>query len=122
MKKILIVEDEEVLLSVLTDNLTKEGFQVLKARNGRDGLATALSDHPDVILLDILMPVMDGITMLKKLHEDAWGGNAKVIMLTNLTDNKKVVEAMESGSYNYLVKSDWTMGDVIAKVNSILAQ
>lgn len=120
MKKILIIEDDAIMLSTLTDNLTAEGFEIIKAGDGKEGLATALREHPDLILLDILLPVMDGITMLKKLREDVWGKDAKVIMLTNLSDNENVAEAMAYGSYDYLVKSCWKIEDLIAKVREKL--
>jgi len=120
IKKILIVEDDAILVTVLTDNLAAEGFEIIKAVNGEEGLATALREHPDLILLDILMPVMDGITMLKKMRKDDWGKNAKVIMFTNFSEDEKVSEAIELGSYEYLVKSCWKIEDVVAKVREKL--
>ena len=119
-KTILVVEDEISLLNALCDKLTRENFAVLEAKNGEEGLEVALREHPDLILLDIIMPVMDGITMLKKLREDAWGKNAKVIILTNLSDNEKVAEAMRQETFEYLVKSDWKIEDVVAKVRERL--
>ncbi len=73
-KKILVVEDDVPELNALRDKFTREGFSILTAKNGEEGLAIALREHPDLILLDIIMPVMDGITMLVKLREDSWGG------------------------------------------------
>jgi DNA-binding response OmpR family regulator len=121
-KKILIVEDETSLRNALRDKLMLEGFIVLEAKNGEEGLDVALRDHPDLILLDIIMPKMDGLTMLKKLREDVWGKNTKVILLTNLSDNEKVSEALLQGSYDYLVKSDWKIGDVVAKIRARLSE
>ncbi len=117
-----IVEDELSLLEVLTDKFSKEGFKVLRAKNGKDGLKVALTEHPDIILLDIIMPVMDGMTMLKKLREDEWGKDAKVIILTNLSDNEKTAQALADGSNDYLVKSDWKIEDVVKKVEERLGQ
>jgi DNA-binding response OmpR family regulator len=65
---------------------------------------------------------MDGMAMLKKLREDAWGKNAKVIMLTNLSDIKNVVNAINQQSYDYLVKSDWKLEDVVAKIRQRLGE
>lgn len=121
-KKILIVEDETSLRNALRDKLMLEGFIVLEAKNGEEGLDVALRDHPDLILLDIIMPKMDGLTMLKKLREDVWGKNTKVILLTNLNDNEKVSEALLQGSYDYLVKSDWKIEDVVTKVRARLSE
>lgn len=71
---ILIVEDDVPELNALRDKFTHEGFSILEAKNGEEGLATALREHPDLILLDIIMPVMDGMTMLVNLRKDPWGG------------------------------------------------
>lgn len=115
-KTILVVEDEISLRSALRDKLTREGFAILEAKNGEEGLGVSLREHPDLILLDIVMPVMDGMTMLKKLREDTWGKTAKVIILTNLSESVKVAEVMAQGSFDYLVKSDWKLEDVVKKV------
>jgi len=114
-KTILVVEDESLLLNALCDKLTREGFAVLEAKNGKEGLEVALRKHPDLILLDIIMPVMDGMTMLKKLREDTWGKDVKVIILTNLSE-----VSVAHGSYDYLVKSDWKIEDVAARVRGRL--
>ena len=123
MKKIiLIVEDELSLRTALCDKLTREGFAVLEAKNGEEGLMVALRDHPDLILLDIIMPVMDGMTMLKRLRRDKWGKGVQVILLTNLSENEKVAQAIELGSHEYLVKSDWKIEDVVAKIRERLGE
>ncbi|TSC61438.1 MAG: two-component system, OmpR family, alkaline phosphatase synthesis response regulator PhoP [Parcubacteria group bacterium Greene0416_14] len=120
-KTILIVEDEESLSRVLVDGLTQEDFATRTAKNGEEGLEVALREHPDLILLDIIMPVMDGMTMLDKLRKDVWGKNAKIIVLTNLDSNEKIAESIRHGAYDYLVKTDWKIEDVIAKVRERLA-
>jgi DNA-binding response OmpR family regulator len=121
-RTILIVEDEKSLRDALRDKFTREGFTVLEATNGEDGLAVAVHSRPALILLDIVMPRMDGITMLKMLRKDAWGIGAKVIFLTNLSEFTKVSEAMEQGSFNFLVKSDWKIKDVVVKARSLLGE
>lgn len=122
MKKILIVEDEKPLREALRDKLTLEGFLPLEAKNGEEGLEAALREHPDLILLDVIMPKMGGLEMLKKLREDAWGKDTKVILLTNLIDNNQVARAVKEGAYDYLVKSDWKMKDVISKIRERLGE
>lgn len=114
--KILVVEDEAMLLRALDDKLSLEGFTVIQATNGRDGLSTALKEHPTLILLDIMMPIMDGMTMLRELRKDDWGKTVPVIMLTNLVDSEKVDECIKQGVYDYLVKSEWTLEQLIKKV------
>lgn len=118
--KILIVEDDLDLLEVLKKKFIAEKFDVLEAVNGQIGLDEALRQHPDLILLDIIMPVMDGMTMLKKLREDLWGKNASVLLLTNLSDESKVAEAMKHNVFDYLVKADWNISDVIKKAQAML--
>ena len=119
-ESILVVDDEVSLRKALSDKLTREGFIVLEAKNGEEGLDVALKNHPDLILLDIVMPVVDGITMLKNLRENNWGSGAKVIMLTNLNGSGKVADAIVWGTQDYLVKSDWKMDDVITKIRERL--
>lgn len=104
---ILIVEDDTTLRRVLKDTLLKENFEVLEAKNGEEGLDVSLKKHPDLILLDIIMPKMDGISMLKKLRENEWGKTALIIMLTNLEDNQKILEALTYNVCDYFIKSDF---------------
>lgn len=120
-KKILIVEDEAPLRTAVNDILTFEGFEVFQAKNGQEGLDLALKEHPDLILLDLMMPIMDGLTMLEKLRQDAeFGKHAAVILLTNINDPDKVAMATEAGSYDFLVKSDWNIEDVVKKIKGRL--
>lgn len=114
--KILIVEDERPLLKALEDKLTSEGFEVLSAVNGRDGLSTALEEKPDLILLDIVMPIMDGMEMLERLRNDDWGSDVPVILLTNLSEGERLTSALKEGVHDYLVKSDWKIEDVVIKI------
>lgn len=120
-KKILIVEDEAPLRNAVSDILSFEGFEVFQAKNGQEGLDTALAQHPDLILLDLMMPIMDGLTMLEKLRQDpVFGKTAAVILLTNINDPEKVAMATEAGSYDFLVKSDWNIEDVVKKIKGRL--
>lgn len=112
-KKILVVEDEAPMLTVLKEKLELEGFNVLTATNGEEGLLEVKNGKPDLVLLDILMPVMDGITMLKKMRETDYGREIPVIVLTNLFDAEKVTECIERGAFDYLVKVDWNLKEVV---------
>ncbi|MBI2120236.1 MAG: response regulator [Parcubacteria group bacterium] len=114
--KILIAEDDALLLRSLKDRFEKEGFIVFPAHNGFEALKMALENHPEIVLLDIVMPVMDGMTALKKLREDEWGKTASVIILTNLSDSSKVAEAVAVGVYDFLIKIDWKLDDLVKKV------
>lgn len=115
--KIVIAEDEAPLLRGLKDRFTQEGFTVFPAENGAEALKLALENHPDMILLDIVMPTMDGMTTLKKLRQDTWGKTAKVIFLTNLSDSEKVSDAVAHGVYDFLIKVDWSLDDLVKRVS-----
>ncbi len=119
-KKVLVVDDDNNLRKVLIDKLTLSGFDIVEASNGKEGLEKALETHPDVILLDILMPIMNGQQMLKALREDEWGKKVKVIMLTVIEDATSIAQAMEDGSLAYLIKTDETMDEVVEKVKFML--
>ena len=114
--KILIVEDEAYLRDALATHLSNEGFTVSQAENGAEGLKVALKEHPDLLLIDIIMPEMDGIAMLKKIREDEWGKHASVILLTNLSSMEKIADAAEYGAKEYLIKADLTLSQITEKV------
>lgn len=120
-QKILIVDDEQMLLKALSDKFSSEGFTVVTAKDGQEGLQETLREHPDMILLDIIMPKMDGVTMLKKLREDAWGKNVPVIILTNLSSIDKTYIPPDDKVYDYLVKTDWTLDELVEKVKEKLS-
>jgi DNA-binding response OmpR family regulator len=118
---ILIVEDEQALLKVYAERFSEEGFLVLKAGNGQEGLDIALREKPDIILLDILMPVMDGLTMMQKLRENkSWDKSVPIIFLTNLSEHEERVmkSANENKPAYYLVKSDWSLSSIVEKAKA----
>lgn len=120
VKRVLIVEDESQILDVLVRKLKKEGFNTLQARDGKTGLKMALDEKPDLILLDIILPEMDGLTLLDKLRESEAGEDIAVIVLTNLESDEKLEESRKRGVHDYLVKTDWSLEDVIGKVKKAL--
>lgn len=122
MKKILVVEDEKEMAEVISSQFKEANFEVGVAYDGVEGLDKALRDHPDLILLDIILPKMDGMTMLAKLRKDSWGASVKVILLTNLDDAERVAEAMKHDSFDYLVKADWNIRDVVKLVKEKIGQ
>ena len=123
--KILIVEDEAVISKTYAEELRDQGFLVLIAMNGSVGLEIASREKPDIILLDILMPVMDGLTMMGKLRESGlYGKNVPIILLTNLSaSEEKIMKAItkDEPAY-YLVKSDYTLSGVLEKIKERLAR
>jgi DNA-binding response OmpR family regulator len=120
-KTILIIEDELPMLKALSDKFSLEGFDILEAKDGAEGLEAAISKKPDLIILDIFMPVMDGKAMFEKLRQDAWGKTVPVIILTNLNpDDKTLDELMKNGPSYYFIKSKWKLEELVAKVKKEL--
>lgn len=119
-KTILIVEDEADLRDALATALSYEGYGVIQAGDGEEGLKKALSEKPDIILLDIIMPKKDGLTMLKELKADEKGKDVKVIVMTVLDDLEKIAEVVESGGDEYVVKTDITLEGIVKKVRAAL--
>lgn len=121
--KILIVEDEVTLRGVLVDTLNQNGLPTLEAGNGEEGLQIAFSMHPTLILLNILMPKMDGLTMLKRLREDTWGKNVPVIILTNVEpEAKELDEIVKYRASFYLIKTTTNLDNIINKIRELLRE
>ncbi|MEK7562420.1 MAG: response regulator [Patescibacteria group bacterium] len=118
-KKILIVEDDKNFLWILKQSFVSEGFNVVTAENGELGLDLAERENPDLILLDILMPKMDGITVAKKLKEA--GSKAQIMFLTNLKDVQHISEAVDTvKETDYLIKSDFHVDAIVSMVKTKL--
>ena len=118
---ILIVEDEELIQQALKDKFTFEHFTVLTADNGQTGLETALKNHPDVILLDLQMPVLDGFGVLEKLRADSWGTRVPVIVLTNKDTSADVYETLKNHVQDYFIKAETSLETLVGAVRDILA-
>lgn len=122
-KTILVVEDDLPMLKIIVDQFEREGFNVLQSLDGEGGLLIANRDHPDLIILDILLPKMSGLEMMDKLRKGGtWGKNVPIFILTNVNPDegetlKTVAEDMPS---YYIVKADWNIGDVVKKVKERL--
>lgn len=118
-KKVLIVEDETVLLEIFADKFISEKFDVSQSTTAEEGIVLALKNKPDLILLDIILPKMDGLTMLKMLREDSWGKTVPVIILSNVTDQEKISEAMKLGVYDYIIKTNLILNDLVKQVKEV---
>jgi len=103
--KILLIEDDPFLLSMYSTKFELEGFRIITAEDGEKGLRLALSSDPSIILLDILLPKMNGFDVLEKLKEDDKGKNIPVILLTNLNQKDEIERAMSMGADDYLIKA-----------------
>lgn len=120
MKKILFIEDESALQKTFGDILRKEGYEMISALDGEIGLKLAQSQNPDLILLDLILPRVDGIEVLEKLRKNEKTKDIPVIVLTHLEDLEKVQKAMELGAKAYLVKAEYSLEEVIKKVKETI--
>ena len=120
-KRVLLIEDDAAMRTALAEALTDSGFVVSQGTDGDTGLATALAEHPDLIILDLLMPNLGGIGLLGALRRDPWGKSVPVVVLTNLNSMQSVAEVLEHGSYDYLVKANVSLAQVVAKIKERLA-
>jgi len=118
-KTVLIVEDEVILSKVLQDKLFDNGFDVVYARNGAEGLEKLSEGNIDLILLDIIMPVLDGMDMLRILREER-KSKIPVIVLTNLGSDDDAKVALGSGASEFLIKANHSLDDVLNKIQEIL--
>lgn len=118
-KTILLVEDEEMLANMYEVKFKKDGFNLMKALDGETGLALAKEKQPDAILLDVIMPKMDGFTVLRQLREDEKTKKIPVILLTNLGQDEDIKKGQDLGANGYLVKANLTPAEVVAKVKEL---
>lgn len=119
---ILIIEDSRLIRAVARDALETAGFRVNEAADGKEGLERALRAHPALIMLDLNMPVMDGLTMLKLLRKDEWGAHVPVIILTGSMKDDKLSSWFETEQLDVLLKDDWVMEDVVGRVKKRLSE
>lgn len=119
-KTILLVEDDVFVSDIYQTKLGQVGFDVVSAENGMEAIKRLEEKTPDLILLDIVMPYMDGMEVLKKLKENEKWKNIPVILLTNLSEKEKVEEGVRMGASDYLIKSHFTPSDVVTKIKALL--
>ena len=119
-KKILIIEDEQVIADALKMGLVESNYKAVVAYDGEDGLEQAKKNKPDLILLDLLLPKKDGMTVLRELREDKITINVPVMILSQLSDTNKISEGVSLGVVGYLVKVDFSLAEVVEKVKSVL--
>ena len=119
-KRILLVEDDDTLASVYITRFEAEGFSVKRVPNGEEALAAAIEFHPDLILLDVMMPKVSGFDVLDILRNTPETANMKIIMLTALSQEADKQRAAELGVNDYLVKSQVVIADVVERVKQHL--
>jgi len=120
MKKILFIEDESTLQKRIGEFLGKQGYKVISALDGETGFKLAQKEKPDLILLDIILPKLDGFEILKRIKDDKEIQNTPVIILTNLEKSTDIEKSLELGATTYLIKSDQSLEDVLEKIKKAL--
>lgn len=121
-KKILIVEDDNFVAEVYFAKLTEMGYETILAQNGQEGLDALKKNKIDLVLLDILMPVMDGMEMLEEVKKNDEWKNIPVILLTNVGEKESIQKVREMGVKNYLIKSHFTPAEVIEKIEGVFKE
>lgn len=121
-KRIVIVEDDKFLRDLISQKLSREGFWVHAAENGEDGEKFIYEDNPDVILLDIILPGMDGFEVLERIKKNEKVKNIPVLVLSNLSQKNDIDRAKELGAEDFMVKSNFTPGEISKKIKDILAK
>ncbi len=120
MKKILFIEDEPAIQKTFGDVLRTEGYEVVSALDGEIGLRLAKTEKPDLILLDLVLPKIHGLEVLKAIKNDPASMAAPVIILTNMDDIKNIETALELGATTYLVKANYSLEDILEKVKKAI--
>lgn len=119
-KKILVVDDDAMLQEALTTKLGIEGFAVEVAGDGAEGFEKVRSFRPDLVLLDVMMPKVDGLEMFKRLRALPEFRRLPVVLLTNLSSQEAISGALEQGVTTYLVKTEMSLEDVIDRIKVTL--
>jgi len=118
---VLVIEDDERLCAMYESKLVASGYEVETALNGIQGVTKAALIKPDVILLDIMMPLKDGMEALQELKANSETVDIPVVMLTNLSQPEQIEKALEKGALGYMVKSNSDPNEVVMKVRQVLA-
>lgn len=122
MQKILVIEDDTFLRELIVQKLLKEGYEIVEAIDGEDGIKKVTEEKPDIILLDIILPGIDGFEVLKKIKEDEKVQDIPVIILSNLGQQDDIDKGIKLGAKDYLIKAEFTPGEIVEKVKSVLGQ
>ncbi|MFC1598323.1 response regulator transcription factor [Patescibacteria group bacterium] len=122
--KVLIIEDDKFLSELISTKLTKEGYNISLATDGESGVEMAVSEKPEIILLDIMLPGMSGFEVQEALnkHEDETVKNIPVLILSNFGQESKVQQGLKLGAKDYLVKANFTTGEIVEKIKATLGK
>jgi DNA-binding response OmpR family regulator len=121
-RNILLAEDDAFVSDIYYTKLTSEGYNVILAPDGRMAIEELKKDIPDLILLDIMMPYMDGMEVLEELKKNEQWKGIPVLLLTNLSEKENVKKALELGAQDYLIKSHFTPSEILTKIQTLLGE
>ena len=119
-KTILIIEDDKFLRELVIQKLIKEGYETSEAVDGEEGIKKIKEEKPDLILLDLILPGIDGFEVLSKMREDPALAQIPVIILSNLGQKDDVEKGLKMGAVDYLIKAHFTPGEIIEKIKVVL--
>lgn len=123
MSKILLIDDDPFILDMYVLKFKESGFEIDTARDGKEGLKKIQESGPDLVLLDVVMPIMDGFDVLQELKkEKPQGGFPKIILLTNLGQKEDVERGIKLGADDYIIKAHFTPSEVVGKVKQLLGK
>ena len=120
VKKILIVEDDKFLRELISQKLLKEGYDIVEAVDGEKGIESANKEKPYLVLLDLILPGIDGFEVLAKLKADPKLSNIPVIILSNLGQKIDIEKGIEMGAVDFLIKAHFTPGEIVEKIDAVL--
>lgn len=119
MKKILIIEDDKFLRELIVRKLNQEGFETSEACEGEEGLKKIKEEKPDLVLLDLILPILDGFEVLAKIKEDSIFASIPIIVLSNLGQREDIEKSLKLGAIDYLIKAHFTPNEIIEKIKNI---
>ena len=119
-KNVLIIEDDEFLRGLINKKLTAEGFNMISAIDGEEGIKKAKEEKPDLILLDLVLPNVDGFEVLSKIKEDPVSSSIPVTILSNLSRKEDIDKGVKLGAVDYIIKAQFTPEEIVDKVKAIL--
>jgi DNA-binding response OmpR family regulator len=119
-KKILIIEDDKFLRELISQKILKENYDIAEAVDGESGLKAAKDEKPDLVLLDLILPGIDGFEVLSRIKADISISNIPVIILSNLGQREDIERGLKIGAVDYMIKAHFTPAEIISKIASIL--
>ena len=119
-KKILVIEDDKFLRELIAQKLVKENFEISEAIDGEEGIKKIREEKPNLILLDLILPGIDGFEVLSQMKEDSTIASIPVIILSNLGQKEDIEKGLKLGAIDYLIKAHFTPGEIIDKIKNVL--